>query len=76
MVLPLYDIDVLRAGAVSHLGAVHMDGWGFLQVLLVSLSKGPGFLPYVFLIACEFSTLIPTDDPTLPVQGVLVFQFN
>ena len=45
MVLPLYNGEVLRVGAVSCLGAACIDGLGFFQVLLVSFSKGPGCLP-------------------------------
>ena len=36
MVLPPYDVEVLRRGNVTSLGALCMDGREFLQVLLVS----------------------------------------
>ena len=39
-------------------------GWRFFQVFLVSFSKGPGCLLYVFLIEHELPTLIPVDAPT------------
>ena len=62
-------------GAVSCLDAVCMDGWGFLQVLLVSFSKGLGCLVYVFLITYKLPTLIPGDGSTLFVHRILAFGF-
>ena len=65
MVLPPYDIEVLRCGIVSSLGAVHMDGRGFLQVLLVPFPWGPGCFPYILFIACEFPILVHIDSSTI-----------
>ena len=50
MVLPPYDAEVIRCGIVSSLGTVHMDGRGFLHVLLVPFPQGPGCFPYVLFI--------------------------
>ena len=66
----------LSWGAMPHLGDVHVDGWGFLQVLFESFSKDPGGLLYVFLITWEFPTLVVIYSSTLLVYGVLVFMFN
>ena len=60
-------IKVIRVGAVSWLATVSISGWGFLQVLFISFSKGPGCLSYIFLITCELPTLIPVGGPTLSV---------
>ena len=38
--LPPYDVEVLMCGIVSSLGTVHMDGRGFLHVLLVPFPQG------------------------------------
>ena len=51
MVLPPYDAKVIRCGGMSSLGAVHMVGKGFLQVLLEPFPQGPGCFLYVLLIA-------------------------
>ena len=58
MVLPPFDVEVIWFGIVTSLGAVHMDGTGFLQVLLVSFPQGPECFPYILFITCEFPTLL------------------
>ena len=49
MVLPPYDAEVILYGVVSSLGAVCMDGRGFLQVLLVPFPKGPRLIQLISL---------------------------
>ena len=49
-----------------------MNGWGVLQVLFVSFTKGPGGFPYVFIITGEVPTLIPIDGITLGDHRVFV----
>ena len=41
-------------------------------MFLVSFTKGPGDLPYVFIITCKVSTLIPIDGITLGDHRVFV----
>ena len=41
-----------------------------------SFSKGPGGLPYIFLITCKVPTLEPVDGPTFVFHGVLVLGEN
>ena len=48
--LPPYYLEVIMVGGVACLAAMMMNSWGGLQVLFVSLTKGPGGFPYVFLI--------------------------
>ena len=36
---------------VACLAAMMMNGWGDIQVLFVSFTKGPGGFPYVFITA-------------------------
>ena len=69
MVLPLHDAEIISSGIVSSLGAVHMDGRGILQVLLVPFPQGPGCLPYVLFIAHEFHTLVHVNSFTLLSMG-------
>ena len=76
MVLPPYDVEVLRHGIMPSLGAVHMDGKGFLQVLLVPFPQGPGCFPYIFFIAHDFPTLVHEDSSTFLVYWILVLGFN
>ena len=47
MVLPPYDVEVIWCGIVSSLGAVCIDGRGFIQVFCVSFSQSPGCFTYV-----------------------------
>ena len=53
-----------------------MDGKGLLEVFLASFPKGPGCLPYVFLIAGYVVALVTVDDPTLLIHGVLVLRLH
>ena len=76
MVLPSYDGEVIRVCTVSWLVAVSINGWGFLQVHFIYLSKGPACLSYVLLIANKLPTLIPVDGPILPVERILVFRLD
>ena len=52
MVLSPYDFEVVWGGVMPYLSAMLMDGLGFLQVFIESFSKGPGGLPYVYIIIC------------------------
>ena len=76
MVLPPYDVEVIRCDAVPCLDAVHVDGGMVLQVLLEPFSKCPGGFPYVLLIACNFFTLVVICCSTFLIQGVLIFGFD
>ena len=76
MVLPAYDVEVLRCGIVTSLAAVCMNGRGFLQVLLVSFPQGPGSYPYALFITCEFPTVVKVDGSTFLVHWILVFRFD
>ena len=53
-----------------------MDGTGLLEVLLVSLPKGPCCLPYVLLTTNYVVGLEAVDYPTFLVLGVLVLRFH
>ena len=76
MVLPSYNVEVIRCGIVTSLGAVHMDGRGFLQVLYVFFPQGPGCFPYIIFITCEFPALVHVDSFSFLLYWVLVFRFN
>ena len=76
MVLPPYDAEVLWNGVVSSLGAVSMDGRGFLLELLVPFLQDPRCLTYVLFIACNFPTLVYVNGSTLLIYGVLVLGFE
>ena len=43
-------------------------------MLFVSFTKSPGGFPYVFIITCEVSTLIPVYGLTLGDHGVFVLR--
>ena len=43
-------------------------------MLFVSFTKGPGGLPYVFIITCEVPTLMPIDGITLGDHRVFVLR--
>ena len=47
MPLPPYYLEVIMVSGVACLAAVVMNGWGGLQVLFVSFTKGPGGFAYV-----------------------------
>ena len=70
-VLPYY-LEIVLGGRVAGTDAMMMYGGGFLQVLLESFSKGPGGLPYIFIITCKVPTLEVIDGPTFVGHGVLV----
>ena len=72
MVLPPSDVKVVRCGVVYSLGAVCMDGRGFLEVLPVPFPQGPGCFICVLLIAIKVLTLIHVNSSTLIIHGVLV----
>ena len=76
LVLHAYDVETGFCGAVSCLLYVQMDGGGLFKVLLVSLSKGPGCLPYVFFITVYVIALETVDYPTHLLFGVLVLRFH
>ena len=69
--LPPYDAEVIRCAIISSLGIVHMNGRGFLQVLLEPFPLGPGYFPYVVL-TINISTLVQVNSSSLLVYGVLV----
>ena len=50
--LPPYYLEVVMVSGSACLAAVMMDGRGGLQVLFVSVTKGPGGFSYVFIITC------------------------
>ena len=68
MPLPPYYLEAIKTDEVACMVTVLVNGWGILQVLFVSFTKGPGGFPYVFIITREVTTLEPTDGP--------VFQFS
>ena len=70
--LPPYYFDSILVNGVVSLVTVVVNGWGVLQVLFVSFTKGPGDFPYVFIITCEVPTLIPVDGITLGDHRVFV----
>ena len=72
--LPPYYFAVIVVNGVVDLVVVMMNGWGVLQVLFVSFTKGPGGFPYVFIIMGEVATLIPIDGITLEDHGVFVLR--
>ena len=72
--LPPYYFEVVLVNGVVGLVIVVMNGWGVLQVLFVSFTKGPGGFPYVLIITCEVPTLIPVDGITLGDHGVFVLR--
>ena len=74
MVLPPYYFEVIVVIGVVGLVVVMMNGWGILQVLFVSFTKGPGGFPCVFIITGEVPTLIPIDGFTLGDHGVFVLR--
>ena len=76
MVLPPYDVEVLRCGIVSSLGPVCMDGTEFLQVFLTPFPQGPKCFPYVFFIVDRFPTLVHLDSSTFLDYRILIFGFD
>ena len=74
MALPPYYFEAIVVNGVVGLGVMMMNGWGVLQVLFVSFTKGPGGFPYVFIITGEVPTLIPIDGITLGGNGVFVLR--
>ena len=54
--LPYY-LEVILTSRVACMIAVMVNGWGVLQVLFESVSKGPGGFPYVFIITGKVTTL-------------------
>ena len=70
--LPPYYFEVIVIDSVVGLIVVMMDGWGVLQVLFVSFTKGPGGFSYVFIISAKVPTLIPIDGITLVDHRVFV----
>ena len=59
-------------GGVACMVTVLMNGWGILQVLFISFTKGPGGFPYVFIITRKVTTLEPINGPTLVDHRVFV----
>ena len=45
-------------------------------MFLSSFHKGPGGLPYVFLVAIQVVALVTVNYSTFVVHGVLVFWFH
>ena len=72
MPLPPYYLEVILVSGVACLDTMVMNGRGGLQVLFVSFTKGPGGFPYVFIITCYVTTLVPVDGTTLVDHWVLV----
>ena len=72
MPLPPYYLEVIVTGGVACLVAVLMNGWGVLQVLFVSFTKGPGGFPYIFIITTYVTTLVPIYGTTLVDHRVFV----
>ena len=70
--LPPNYFEVIVVNGVVSLVVVMMNGWGVLQVLFVSFTKGPWGFPYVFIITYKVPTLIPIDGITLGDHGVFV----
>ena len=63
--LPPYYFEVIAIYGVVGLVVVMMNGWGVLQVLFVSFTKGPGGFPNIFIITAKVTTLILIDGITL-----------
>ena len=59
-------------GGVACMITVLMNGQGVLQVLFVSLTKGSGGFPYIFIITGEVTTLEPIYGPTFAYHRVFV----
>ena len=70
----VYYFEVIVVNGVVVLVIMMMNGWGVLQQLFVSFTKGPGGFPCVFIITCEVPTLIPIDGITLRDHGVFVLR--
>ena len=70
--LPSYYFEVIVIDWVVGLIVVMIDGWGVLQVLFVSFTKGPGGFPYLLIIAAKVPPLIPIDGITLVHHRVFV----
>ena len=70
--LPPYYFEVIMVNGVAGLVIVMMNGWGILQVLFASFTKGPGGFPYVFIITGKVPTLILIDGITLGDHRVFV----
>ena len=64
--------EVIVIDGVVGLIIVMMNGWGILQVLFVSFTKGPGGFPYVLIITAKVPTLIPINGITLVDHRVFV----
>ena len=73
MPLPPYYLEVIVTGGVACMVTVLMNGWGVLQVLFISFTKGPGGFPYVLIITIEVTTLEPINGPTFADHRVFVF---
>ena len=73
MPLPPYYLEVIMTGGVACMVAVLMNGWGILQVLFVSSTKGPGGFPYVFIITRVVTTMELINGPTFADHRVFVF---
>ena len=67
-----YYLEVIMTGGVACMVTVLMNGWGVLQVLFVSFTKGPGGFPYVFIITREVTTLETIYGPTFADHRVFV----
>ena len=71
MLLPPYYLEIMTGG-VACMITVLMNGWGVLQVLFVSFTKGPGGFLYIFTITGEVTTLEQIDGPTFADLRVFV----
>ena len=72
MPLPPYYLEVMLGDRMACISAMMMYRGGILQMLFESFSKGPGGLPYVFIIAGKVTTLEPVYGPTFVGHGVFV----
>ena len=72
MPLPPYYLEVIMTGGVACMITVVMNGWGVLQVLFVSFTKGPGGFAYIFIITAEVTTLEPIYGPTFADHRIIV----
>ena len=72
MPLPPYYLEVIMVSWVACLAAVLMNGRGGLQVFFVSFTKGPGGLPYVFIITTWVTILVPIYGTPLVDHRVFV----
>ena len=72
MPLPPYYLKVILASRMECIVAMMMYRGGILQVLFEFFSKGPGGLPYVFIITGKVTTLELIYGPTFAEHGVFV----